>query len=277
MTVGIAGLGLIGGSLAKSIKLNTAHSVLGIDINSETMLSATTSGSIDGVLNSDAISQCNIIIIALPPKALIGWINENAPHIKENTIVVDICGVKRNIVSEITPLSQKYGFIYVGGHPMAGKEVSGFSNATAELYKGASMILTPSPDINEATIDLLRSFFLSLGFGKITISTPDVHDRTIAYTSQLAHITSSAYIKSPTAQLHSGYSAGSFRDMTRVAKLDENLWTELFAMNHDYLIDELETLIGNLNQYLTALKDEDWDKMRELLKDGRILKEQSSK
>lgn len=277
MIVGIAGLGLIGGSLAKSLKANTQHRVFGIDINSDTMLMASLSGSIDGTLDDSTVGECDMLIVALPPKALINWVRYNAPSIKKDAVMIDVCGVKRRIVDEIAPLASQYGFTYVGGHPMAGKEVSGFTNATAELYRGASMILTPDSTANAALLDFLRDFFLSIGFGKITFSTPDIHDHTIAYTSQLAHIASSAYIKSPTAQLHSGYSAGSFRDMTRVAKLDENLWTELFSKNSDYLTEELELLIANLNEYLTALKTEDWDKMHALLKEGRELKESSGK
>lgn len=277
MTVGIAGLGLIGGSLAKSLKANTSHTVYGIDKNPDTMMLATISGSIDGELNDDNISQCDMILVALPPKALMGWIQDNAPKIKKGAVMVDVCGIKRWVVGQVSPLAKEHGFTYVGGHPMAGKEVSGFVNATEELYLGASMILTPEGDTDITILDGLRNFFLSIGFGKITFSTPEIHDRTIAYTSQLAHIASSAYIKSPTAQLHSGFSAGSFRDMTRVAKLDENLWTELFSENKDYLVEELEGLIGHLNDYLTALKGDDWDRVHALLKEGRELKEKSAK
>ena len=277
MIVGIAGLGLIGGSLAKSIKANTPHTVYGLDNNDDTMMLATISRTIDAPLTEENLPDCDLVLIALPPRALVNWLNKNAPIIKKGGLVVDMCGIKRWIVGEALPLSKQYGFTYVGGHPMAGKEVSGFVNATEELYLGASMILTPDSSVSINILDELRTFFLSIGFGKITFTTPETHDRTIAYTSQLAHIASSSYIKSPTAQLHSGFSAGSFRDMTRVAKLDENLWTELFSENSDYLIEELEEYIGHLNDFLSALKSDDLETVHSLLRDGRELKEKSAK
>ncbi len=272
MTVGIVGLGLIGGSMAKSIKVRTEHTVYGIDKDNETMTMATMSGSIDAPLTEDNLKDCDLLLAALPPSALLKWAEETAPKISSNTILCDLCGVKRVICSAIAPLAQKYGFSYIGGHPMAGKELSGFANADTELFVGASMILTPDENSNIIVLDKLKSFFLSIGFGVITFSTPEEHDRIIAYTSQLAHISSSAYVKSPTAQTHMGFSAGSFNDMTRVARLDENMWTELFSANRDNLISELDTFISHLNEYMNALKANDTDSLRELLKNGRQLK-----
>ena len=273
MTIGIVGLGLIGGSMAKSIKARTDNRVLGADIDSETMTMATMSGAIDAPLTDENIKECDLLMAAIPPSSLLSWAKETAPKIAGKTILVDLCGVKRAVCSVIAPLAEEYGFSYIGGHPMAGKEVSGFASADTELFVGASMILTPDKNTNILMLDSLKSFFLSIGFDNLTFTTPEEHDRIIAYTSQLAHISSSAYIKSPSAQTHMGFSAGSFKDMTRVARLDENMWTDLFMANRDNLVSELEAFIGHLNEYLSALKSDDNETMHKLLKEGRQLKE----
>lgn len=277
MTVGIVGLGIIGGSFAKAIKENTRHTVLGAARTEATVLAALAAGAIDGALTRANIGKCDMLLVAVPPRACVDWIRASAPLIKKGGIVVDACGVKRTIVSEFQPLAAEYGFTYIGGHPMAGKEVSGFVSATPTLYNGASMILTPAADATPQLLEEVSAFFLSLGFGRITYSTPEEHDRTIAYTSQLAHVASSSYIKSPTSQGQAGFSAGSFHDMTRVARLDEALWTELFSANSDYLVEELREYIGHLNDFLTALESEDWESVRALLKQGREMKESSVK
>ena len=271
-TVGIVGLGLIGGSMAKAVKTMTDHRVFGIDLNRDTMALAFASGAIDNVLDDSTIGECDLILVAVPPRATLRWADENAAKIAKNTTVIDLCGVKRVICAHFAPLAEKYDFSYIGGHPMAGKEHGGFKNSTAYLFAGASMILTPDGRTDILMLDKLKAFFLSLGFGVITYSTPEEHDRIIAYTSQLAHITSSAYIKSPTAQTHMGFSAGSFRDMTRVAYLDEDLWTQLFSANREHLVGELTELVGHLTDYLEALKTGDDERLHDLLKTGRELK-----
>lgn len=268
MTVGIVGLGLIGGSLAKSIKARTDHTVLGLDTDGETMALARMSGAIDGQLLPRELGCCDVVLAALAPAALVAWTEENVGFMS-GTVLVDMCGVKREICGKLALLAERHGFKYVGGHPMAGIEVSGFKNASGDLFTGAPMILTPDEGADAETLDLLKTLFLQAGFERIVFSAPDAHDRTIAYTSQLAHVVSSAYIKSPAAMGHSGFSAGSFRDMTRVAKLDEVLWTELFLLNADYLAAELELLLKNLTPYLAALKNNDADGLRALLREGR--------
>ncbi|MBQ2603324.1 MAG: prephenate dehydrogenase [Oscillospiraceae bacterium] len=277
MTVGVAGLGIIGGSFAKSIKACTSHKVLGWNRTRSTLEYAIDVGAVDAELTEENVSQCDIIIAALPPAALVNWVKSFAPFFRRGTVFVDACGVKRAVTQDIEPISIEYGFIYVGGHPMAGKEVSGFSVSSDTLFRGASMILTTADGRESFTVSALKPFLYSLGFGRVTVTTPEEHDRMIAYTSQLCHVASNAFIKSPAAQKHTGYSAGSFRDLTRVAKLDENLWTELFFLNADNLADELELYIGHLNEYLTALRSGNEDSMRDLLREGRELKEESRK
>ncbi|MBR2743094.1 MAG: prephenate dehydrogenase/arogenate dehydrogenase family protein [Clostridia bacterium] len=272
MKAGIVGLGLIGGSMAKSIKAHTLHSVAGVDIDAETMTFARLCGAIDEPLTKENICECDIILIAVRPGEAVKWTIENAENISKDAAVIDLCGVKRAVTDKLVPISKKYGFSYVGGHPMAGRERGGFVNSTDNLFEGASMILTPDERTDATLLERLKAFFTDIGFGSITFTTPAEHDRIIAFTSQLAHITSSAYVKSPTAQKRRGFSGGSFRDMTRVARLDEEMWTELFLDNTDNLTEELETFIKNLNEYLYALKAADSTELIRLLKEGRLKK-----
>ena len=271
MIIGIIGLGLIGGSLAKSIKSKTLHTVLASDIDAETITAAKTCGAFDEILTSENISKCDLLFLAVSPSKAVEWIKNHAREISNNTVVIDLCGVKRAVCDEISPLARENNFIFVGGHPMAGRERGGFVNSKADLFDGASMILTPEL-VNTEVIEKLKVFFFEVGFGAVTLSTPEEHDKIIAYTSQLAHIVSSAYIMSPEALKRRGFSAGSFRDMTRVASMDEKLWTELFLYNRDFLIEQLETVIKNINEYLDALKENNSEKLEQLIKEGREIK-----
>ncbi|MCL2750885.1 MAG: prephenate dehydrogenase [Coriobacteriia bacterium] len=272
MIIGIVGLGLLGGSLAKSTKARTMHEVLGIDINEETMMLARMSGAIDAPLTEANIKTCDLLFLAVMPHIAVAWLEAHAPEIAPSTVVVDLCGVKRSVCSQLQPLAKKHGFTFIGGHPMAGKERSGFVSSTDKLFESASMILIPDADIDINTLEEVKNFFLDVGFANLTFTTPDEHDRIIAYTSQLAHLASSAYVRSPEALRRRGFSAGSFGDMTRVARLDEFMWAELFCANTDYLIDQLSILIDNLSEFKAALETGDEDKVRELLKEGREIK-----
>ena len=241
--------------MAKSIKARTAHTVWGVDLDSETMSLARMCGAIDAPLTDDNLPQCDLILIAIRPGAAIEWTRRHAELIAKSAALVDLCGVKRVVVEALAP--------------MAGKERGGFTSATDSLYVGASMILTPDKRTDMQLLEMLKAFFLDIGFASLTFSTPDEHDRIIAFTSQLAHIVSSAYVKSPEAQRRRGFSAGSFQDMTRVARLDENMWTELFLDDADYLTTELDEIIRHLAEYQDALKARDAQKLHDLLKDGR--------
>lgn len=269
MNIGIVGLGLIGGSMAKSVKNRTSHRVYGIDINSETMLLAQMCGAIDEKLTDENVNCCDLIFVALRPNAAVEWVENHAVLISKTATVIDLCGVKRAVVSKITPIAEQYGFYYMGGHPMAGKERGGFTSSADDLFVGASMILTPDKRTDMQLLETVKAFFLDVGFANLTFSTPDEHDRIIAFTSQLAHIVSSAYVKSPEAQKQRGFSAGSFKDMTRVARLDEEMWTELFLDDADYLSSELDILIKHLTEYSKAIKAGDAKALCNLLKDGR--------
>ena len=275
MNVGIVGLGLIGGSMAKSVKTRTLHTVWGVDIDNETMTLARLCGAIDGPLTDENLADCDLLLLALAPRSVVGWVQEHAKGIARKTVVIDLCGIKRAVCRELAPLARQHGFTYVGGHPMAGLERSGFVNAQPDLFTGSSMILMKGPETDIQLLDRLKAFFTDVGFASLTFTTPEEHDRIIAYTSQLAHVVSSAYVRSPEALERRGFSAGSFRDMTRVARLDEILWTELLMDNRDFLVGQIETLIDNLNGYLDALKSDDAARLRALLKEGRETKAQA--
>ena len=275
MQIGIVGLGLIGGSFARAIKEQTDHTVLAYDIDRSTILGASLIGAIDGELDDTALANCDLLLLSLYPQAVIDYVTSHASQIKPDTIVIDCCGVKRVVCEPLCKLAKDRGFHFLGGHPMAGTQFWGFSHARASLFKGASMILTTDGVNDIRVLETVKTFFLALGFEKLTFTTAEEHDEIIAYTSQLAHIVSNAYVKSPTAMVRKGFSAGSYRDMTRVAKLNVDMWTELFLENGDNLTKELELLIDHLQEYRDALQERNEIKLRQLLEDGRQTKRQA--
>ncbi len=273
MKIGIIGLGLIGGSMAKAIRLNSDHYVLGMDIDQKIVTKAKIVEAINEELTEKNIGECDMIILALYPDATVETVKKYAHLIKKGAYVIDCGGVKEKVCNNIPEIAKKNDFIFVGGHPMAGIEKIGFKYSNAEIFAEASMILTPDDNVKIEDLANIKIFFLSIGFGKITVKTAKDHDRIIAYTSQLAHVLSNAYVKSETAKEHRGLSAGSFMDLTRVAYLNETMWTELFLENKNNLINEIKILIDNLSEYKSALEDENVDGLKELLKKGRELKE----
>lgn len=273
MNVGIAGLGLIGGSLAKAYKLDGKSTVYGYDTGDGVVGIAQIAEAIDGELNEENIGSCDLVLLALYPKAAIEYLAKIAPLLSPNTFVIDCCGVKREVSAECFKLASQYGFTFVGGHPMAGTQFSGFKSSKSTLFKGASMIIVPPVYDDMALLEQIKELLAPAGFGHITVSTPEKHDEMIAFTSQMAHLVSNAYIKSPTAMAHKGFSAGSYKDLTRVAWLNESMWAELFLENSDNLINELDFLMNSLAEYRSALVDSDSDKLRELLAYGRKCKE----
>lgn len=273
MTIGIVGLGLIGGSIAKAIKENTENTVLGFDIAESVVCKAKLMNAIDGELSKDKLGECDIVIIALYLEDTIEFVTENAAFFKKGGIVMDCCGVKRDICEAAEPIANENGFIFVGGHPMAGIEFSGFEYSKKSLFINASMIITPFPGTTIKVIESLKKLFLKIGFNNFQITTPEEHDKMIAFTSQLAHVVSSAYVKGPAAMKHKGFSAGSYKDMTRVAKLNEKMWTELFLSNRENLAFEIDSLIKRLNEYSEALKKEDKPALSTLLREGSEIKQ----
>lgn len=273
MKVGICGLGLIGGSMAKAYQ-GAGHTVLAFDINESTLQYAKLAGIIDEVLDEKTISLCDLILIALYPQKAVEYLETVAPFISGNTVVIDLCGTKKNICNCGFALANQYGFTFVGGHPMAGTQYSGIKYAKASLFRGAPMVLVP-PIFDDITfLDRIQKLLSPAGFGRFSVTTADAHDRMIAFTSQLAHLVSNAYVKTPTARGHKGFSAGSYKDMTRVAWLNEQMWTELFLENKEPLLYELDQIISSLQEYRAALSEENRDTLCGLLRDGRIAKEE---
>ena len=273
MIFGIVGLGLIGGSLARSIKFHSENTVYGADINETALLQARMVDAIDDELTDDKLAQCDVTLIALYPKDAVDWALKHIDAFKPGSLVIDCCGVKRFVCERLYPAFEGRQCVFIGGHPMAGRERSGFSYAQDDLFENASMILAPAPGTDIETVRRAKEIFLSIGFGRVRFTTPQEHDEMISFTSQLAHIVSSAYVKTPLASRHRGFSAGSFRDMTRVARLNEVMWTELFMENDDLLLEQTQHLIDRLTEYRDALRDRDEARLNALLKEGREIKE----
>ncbi len=273
MKIGIVGLGLIGGSLARSIKMHTGHTVLGVDLKDSEMRKAELVGAIDGRLTDEEIPSCDVVLVALYPGAIVNYIAAHTHLFGEGARVFDCGGVKQAVCEEVWEIARDAKWRFMGGHPMAGREFSGFKYSKDDLFENASMILTPAPEVTPEERKWAKDFFLSIGFLRVRFSTPLAHDEMIAYTSQLAHIVSSAYVKSPLAQKHKGFSAGSFQDMTRVARLNEDMWTELFMDNRAPLLDEVQAMIDRMTEYRDALVAADDNELRRLLREGREVKE----
>ena len=273
MNIGICGLGLIGGSMAKAYH-QAGETVYGYDINAASLGYASLADIIDGVLNNSTIPLCDLLFIALYPGSAVKYLSEIAPLISRSAVVIDLCGTKKNICRCGFALAEKYGFTFVGGHPMAGTQYSGIKHAKATLFKNAPMVLVPPVYDDMAFLDRITKLLAPAGFGKFSVTTAEKHDKMIAFTSQLAHVVSNAYIKSPTAREHRGFSAGSYKDLTRVAWLNENMWTELFLENREPLLFEIDCLVNSLKEYRDALANEDGVTLRRLLRDGRVAKEE---
>lgn len=274
MTVGIVGLGLIGGSFAKAYSDNDEHRVLAYNRSKQVIQDAYDVKAIDGELDEKNIKDCDLILLCLYPQLCINYLKDMAPYISKDTMVIDCCGTKGVVCAECFPIAKEYGFTFVGGHPMAGKHFSGFAYSTKTMYDGASMVLVPEDLEDEKTIARAKQLLSPIRFGKYTLCSPERHDAMIAFTSQMAHVVSNAYVKSPTAKNHDGFSAGSYKDLTRVAYLNEDMWTELFLENKTALTNELDIFIKNISAYRDAIVAEDADTLRALLAEGKRCKQE---
>ena len=272
MNIGIVGLGLIGGSLAKSAKKSTKYKVYGFDLNKDVIKNAIADKSIDGELTQKKLSSCDYVFIPLYPDAVVEYVDNNAKFFKDGAVVIDCAGVKRSVCEKCFEIADKHSFTFVGGHPMAGTQYSGFENSKDTMFYNAPFVLTPKENEDILILANAREVIMKLGFGRVSVMTPQKHDKLIAFTSQLAHIVSNAFVKSPSALERKGISAGSYKDLTRVAYLNENMWTELFLDNKDNLIFELDNIIEELKKYSDAMKNNDADTLKQLLKDGKEMK-----
>lgn len=265
MKIGIIGLGLIGGSLAKAIKKYTSHQVYGYDIDKNSSSKALEQGAIDAILDLAQLEEMDLTILALKPVDAVDFAKN---HGKMGRNLMDICGIKGYLSDELTELAEEKGYKYIGGHPMAGREVGGFDNSLEDLFQDRFFILVDHHGIESWILDMLEAVGFSL-----THSTSHDHDRIIAYTSQLCHIASNAIVKSETSEDYLGYSADSFLDLTRVAKLDHKMWAELFLLNRENILEEVSNYIGALEEYREALEKGDKENLEKLLKEGNDQKE----
>ncbi|MGI6721183.1 MAG: prephenate dehydrogenase [Anaerovoracaceae bacterium] len=275
--IGVVGLGLIGGSIAKALNQNTDYTVYGYDVDDSVTRKAVLVGAIEEALTEKMLPECDMVIVALWPEATVSYISDHASQFKKGALVVDTCGVKKYVCDRIWPLAEEHGFRFIGCHPMAGMEHSGFDHSKRALFDKASMVIVPPKDVSIEDIERLKALCVSIGFTDTRFTTPEEHDRMIAFTSQLAHVVSSAYIKSPLAGSHAGFSAGSYRDLTRVAKLNEDMWTELFLENRDNLADEIDGIVSRLQDYSRAIREGDDADLHEMLKEGRERKAEIDK
>lgn len=272
MNILVVGLGLIGGSLCKALKKYTYHTVFGSDINHDIEYAALRDVAIDKPFDGD-YEDIDVAIIALFPDAAEKWLSDHAAEIKTGTLITDVCGIKGRFSDRMKRIAEENGLKYLGVHPMAGKEFGGYHNSNGDLFIKANFIVTPFDDSAQEDVNILSNLAREIGAGKIVVTSPENHDKMIAYTSQLAHVVSSAYVKSPELGLECGFSGGSFQDMTRIATMNEKMWTELFMQNREYLVYELDLLIENLSKYSKALKAGDYETMNSLIAEGRELKE----
>ncbi len=273
MIVGIVGLGLIGGSFAKAYS-KAGHEVCAFDTDEAILKFAMLSGAAAKELTDEEIPSCDLILICTYPEAAVRYMEEKGPVFGPKPVVIDCCGTKQNVVGAGFACAKKYNFTYLGGHPMAGTQFSGFKYSKENMYHGAPMVLVPEKNDDITFLDRVKQLLSPAGFGSITVTTAETHDKVIAFSSQLAHVVSNAYVKSPTAEIHTGMSAGSYKDMTRVAWLNPEMWTQLFLDNRENLIREIDTLMDNLTQYRDAIAQGDRETLIKLLDEGRKRKEE---
>lgn len=273
MTVGILGLGLIGGSLARAYAMD-GHTVYALDRDDDMLAFAMLSGAVHGKLDESTVPACDLLLLAIYPDGSAAWLENNAHLVSNDALVIDCCGIKEEICRRCFPLAEEFGFTFVGGHPMAGTQFSGFKYSRANLFNGAPMVLVPPRFDDMDLLDKIKSALAPCGFNSFSLTTAREHDRLIAFTSQMPHVISNAFIKSPTASSHKGFSAGSYKDLTRVAWLNAPMWAELCMENRENMLFELDSYIKNLQAYQTALENRDLDALTALLEEGKRRKEE---
>ena len=273
MIVGVVGLGLIGGSLSRAYA-KAGHTVCAIDTDKTILSFAQLAGVVSEELNTKTIPGCDLILLAIYSAAAIRWLEEHAPYISKDALVMDCCGIKTEVCERCFPIAQKHGFTFVGGHPMAGSHFSGFKYSRSNLFQGAPMVLVPSRFDDPELFQRAKDALAPCNFGSFSITTAQEHDKMIAFTSQMPHIISNAFIQSPTAAEHKGFSAGSYKDLTRVAWLNAPMWAELFLENKENTLFELDALIEKLALYRNAIAEGDKQALISLLEAGKKRKEE---
>lgn len=278
MKVIVAGLGLIGGSICKALKAYTEHHVIGMDIDDTALDLAISMEAVDEVIpinRCDLLRRGDVVIVAVPPKEIVSFILENRDNFSPNAVVTDICGVKRFIMDNVEEPLRNAGVEFIGCHPMAGTEYSGFAFSKSDMFVNASCIFTTTERTDREKLMILKKLAREIGFKHVIETDAKSHDESIAFTSQMVHVLSNAYIRSATLPKEKGFSAGSFLDMTRVARLDENMWSDLFLLNKDNIINEIDQMIKHVSELRDAIETDRRDDIRALLRKGRLLKQQN--
>lgn len=273
MNVGILGLGLIGGSLARAYA-KSGHTVYAADNDSSILEFAQLAGVVHGVLDESTLPCCQLILPAVYAGASIRWMEDNARYISKDALIIDCCGIKQEICECGFRLANAYGFTFIGGHPMAGSHYSGFKYSRSNLFQGAPMVLVPAKFDDPMLLERAKDILSPCRFGSFSVTTAQEHDKMIAFTSQMPHIVSNAYIKSTTARSHKGFSAGSYKDLTRVAWLNPSMWAELFLSNKENILEELDYFINSLCEYKSAIEANDEETLIRILDEGRKCKEE---
>ncbi len=273
MNVLICGLGLIGASLAKALKKNTNHTVFGWNRT----LSVTEKALRDGVIDKsgdidELMKEADVTFINFYPDAIVPFILEHKNSFKKDSIVTDSCGIKTKICNELA--DKDFDFYFIGAHPMAGREVGGYDNSLDNLFDNASFICTPYESTPRNKSDALVGLAQDMGFARTVVTTPEHHDEMIAFTSQIAHVLACSYVLSPLAPMHAGFSAGSYRDVSRVARINADMWTQLFLDNKEPLVREIDDLVSNLMRFKYNIVNEDGEALTELMKKGNKIKEE---
>ncbi len=271
--IGVVGYGLIGGSLGLALKKYTDNYVIAIDKNKETLNYIQKNNLADEIsdVNAEILKKCDVVFIGLYPEDILDFMDKHSSNFKKDSIVVDLCGIKQFVVSRYGNLENAH-FKFIGAHPMAGKEKNGITVADADLYKGASFLLTPTDNVDCEALEYIKYLAKKIGFEKIVVTTDENHDKMITYTSQLPHIMSVAYILQDAHSKCDGYYAGSFKDMTRVADINSALWTQLFKNNKETLTEQIDEYIKSL-ELIRGYINSEGNELKELLAKSKKLKE----
>ena len=264
--IAVVGMGIIGGSIAGALT-KAGYVVDGFSRSEKSVQTALDKGYIQAIGTN--LADYDVVFLAVPPKATLSYLDNG--NFKDGALVTDICGVKKS--PEETVYKQQRNYRYVGIHPMAGKETSGIESASPDLFQKANIIIAIGEHTKESDIKEIEEYISAMRFGKIVKCTAEEHDRKIALTSQLAHIVSNAYVKSPEVHGSDGFTGGSFQDMTRIAGVDETVWTPLYAHNRQNIVKELNGLIKHLQVYADALQKQDDEALSNALKEGRLIRE----
>lgn len=275
MNIAIVGLGLIGGSAAKALKgFKDAH-VFGIDRDKETLKKAEADDVIEEGFTSanNILDKMDLTIICVYPEALTEFLNKNAQNFKQGSTVIDMTGVKECVMDAAVKSGITKRVNFIGGHPMAGREVGGYDNSLSTLYKGSGFLLVPDEKVSEDAINKVIEILEYMGFTSIKRTTAQQHDETIAFTSQILHVIAVALSKNDYYYADKAFKGGSFRDYTRIALINENLWSETLMENRKYLLKRIDEFEEEMRIIKQTLIDNDKPSLRNCLKNDRLLKE----